>query len=221
MSCSGQFLLFSFFFLSLFFIHWYTSQDCCCYGSDHALSGRYPSKSNGNMTAVPLGRAPPLMNFHLLIGNALSSALALVKTEIKMYLSLIKRIHVARFALWVRPVLRITCGHENLTDPGSDIKHSLCADLWSPPRGFVWPDGLFKISISSVDGVVSTAKWSDTISVKANNGFDTGGEADTDLNFNRAGCKTFAWPFPQRMDESRAHKEKAHMEISSSSSSSF
>lgn len=51
------------------------------------------------MTTVLLTSPIPLMNFHLLIGNALSSPLALVKTEIKMYLSLIKYIHVAGVAL--------------------------------------------------------------------------------------------------------------------------
>ncbi len=72
-----------------------------------ASAARPPSRS----------AAPPLMNFHLLIADASVSTFAPVKTEIKMYLSLIKRIHVPRFALWVALVLRIACGRETLSDP--------------------------------------------------------------------------------------------------------
>jgi len=46
---------------------------------------------------------PLLMTSYLLIGDASFSLFALVKTEMEMYLSLMKCIHAARFALWVGP----------------------------------------------------------------------------------------------------------------------
>lgn len=64
----------------------------CSMGRDQKVEGRCRS------TDRP-AQQPPLMNFHLLIGDASSPTFAPVKTEIKMYLSLIKRIHVPRFAL--------------------------------------------------------------------------------------------------------------------------
>lgn len=154
------------------------------------------------------------MNFHLLIGDASSSTFALVKTEIKMYLSLIKRIHVPRFALWVGPRFTNHLWPRDLNRPR--VGHQTAFGLtFDHPRGHVWPDGLVKISISSMDRVISTTKWCEAIVVKANNRFDTGGRPEKELNFNCPGCKTFMWPFQLGVDESRLHDEEAQMEIAS------
>lgn len=89
-----------------------------------ASTGRYESKTNGSPTAVP-----PLMNFHLLIGDASSSTFAPVKTEIKMYLSLIKRIHVPRFALSVGPRFTNHLWPRDLNKPASWTSNILRCDL--------------------------------------------------------------------------------------------
>lgn len=117
-----------------------------------------------------------------------------VKTEIKMYLSLINRIHVPGFALWVGPCFTNHLWPRDLNRPraGHQTAFGLTFDH---PRGPIWPDGLVKISISSMDRVISATEWSDAISVEANNGFNPGAGPEKDLDFNCPGCKTFVWPF--------------------------
>lgn len=165
-------------------------------GRDQKVEGRCRS------TDRP-AQQPPLMNFHLLIGDASSPTFAPVKTEIKMYLSLIKRIHVPRFALWVCPCFTNHLWPRDLNSPR--VKHQTAFGLtFDHPRGH----GLVKISISSMDRVISATKWSDAIGVETNHGFDTGGRPEKHSNFNRPGCKTFVWPFPPSEDESRLHDEE-------------
>lgn len=136
---------------------------------------------------------PPLMNFHLLIGDASSSPFALVKTEIKMCLSLIKRIHVPRFALWVAPRFTNHLWPRDLNGPR--VGHQTAFGLtFDHPRGHIWPDGLVKISISSMDGVISATEWSDAIAVEANNGFDAGGRSwSLIVQVVKRLCDLFIW----------------------------
>lgn len=70
---------------------------------------------------------------------------------------------------------------------GRRVKHQTALSLtFAHPRGHIWPDGLVKISISSMVENDLTPSMSRLIKKS---------------DFNCPGCTTFVWPFPQSEDE--------------------
>lgn len=140
---------------------------------------------------------------------------ALVKTEIKMYLSLIKCIHVACFALWVGPRFTNHLWPRDLNGPR--VGHQTQPLVWPliALEGTFDQTGLFKISISSMDRVISATKWSDTISVEANKSLIQVADLRRSWTLIVQVVKCLSWPFQLSTGESRPHDEKAQMEIAS------